>query len=142
MAGETKGHDVGALIGWLLVALWGWVTYAGADEMRNDPRTIRPDDKAHLLMVTGGLLVAIGLGFAGAAVIRLAGSGQPLLPPSASLILGVTLIIAFVAFFLWGRSLTHGQGVSAAGLVAVPYALAGVAVLFARRRRLEHVRVP
>ena len=131
--GEQQVKDVLALIGWGVLAMWGWITATGADSMRTEPGMIRGDEKATLLEVSGGLLVVLALVLGVGAVIRLATRNDRLAPPRVSVVLGWTLVGLFVLFFAWGARLTRHEGVAAMAAVVLPYLIAGVAVLFARR---------
>ncbi len=131
--GEQRVKDILALIGWGVLAMWGWITATGADSMRTDPGMIRGDEKATILEVSGALLLVLALVLGLGAVIRLAIGRDRLAPPQVSVVLGWALVALFVVFFVGGARLTRGQGVAAMAAAVLPYLIAGVAVLFARR---------
>jgi len=131
--GEQRVKDILALIGWVVLCMWGWRTAAGADSMRTDPGMIRGDEKATILLVSGGVLVVVALIMGVGAVIRLATGRGRLAPPQVSVALGWALVALFVVFFVWGAGLTRDRGVTAMAAIVLPYLIAGVAVLFTRR---------
>ncbi|HEY5153346.1 MAG TPA: hypothetical protein VIJ47_01340 [Acidimicrobiales bacterium] len=135
--GNRRLKDGAALVGWIVVAMWGWAAASGADSLRTDPHALRGDEKATLLTVSGTVLVIVAVALAIAALIRLIGDRGPLGPPVLSLVLGWTLIGLFAVFFLWGLPLTKNQGLAAVAAFELPYFIAGLAVLWTRPRAGE-----
>jgi hypothetical protein len=137
----SKGHDVLALIGWCVAGMWGWTNVVNAHDLRDDPTMIRGAEKATLVSVSGGVLLAIGLALAVMALIRLFGDGHTIGSESASLALGLTLLALFAVFCAWGIPITKDRGIAAAVLLQIPYLITGVAVLLTRTRQSSRAPV-
>jgi hypothetical protein len=138
---RRKARDGWALAGWLLFAVWGWILVRNASYFEHTPGVLRPHDKAVLSSVTGMVMLVLAIALALAAIARLVGGDGPIAPDIVSLVLGWVMIGLFVVFFAWGAQTTKHQGVAAVGIYELPYLIAGVAVLFARSRRLESASV-